>query len=231
MPATPSWEHSTVNAVSNVFGRGYICRQPSTNRHVEQRKPIVGYMQHADSRFTPSHRKAISRTKLHWCVCHSFLPPHLEHLCKKPIAHPCTQHTPPRSKPSPYKHMSERPGASPRNLNTQHATSTGTKGEKEEEEASSRKDLHHPIPTRRNDEPTILAPLNIAHALTAHRAMRHDFLRANALLQRPEADAGVVAGRHGFAAVFGEREGGDGRGVREHVVRALACWGVEVSKR
>lgn len=84
MPATPSWEHSTVNAVSNVFGRGYICRQPSTNRHVEQRKPIVGYMQHADSRFTPSHRKAISRTKLHWCVCHSSLPPISSIYAKSP---------------------------------------------------------------------------------------------------------------------------------------------------
>ena len=57
--------------------------------------------------------------------------------------------------------------------------------------------------------------------------MADNFLGATALLETPEAQAGVVAGGDEFGAGGGEREGGYGRGVRKHVVGALAC-GVDI---
>ncbi len=53
--------------------------------------------------------------------------------------------------------------------------------------------------------------------------MTRDFLAAGAFFQRPEAQAGVVAGGDEFGARGGEGEGGDGGGVGEHAVGALAC--------
>jgi hypothetical protein len=67
-----------------------------------------------------------------------------------------------------------------------------------------------------------LTPHNAAHAFAAHDAVRGDFLRADALVERPEADGSVVTGGHGFSSVFAEGEGGDGGGVGEHLVGALA---------
>lgn len=51
--------------------------------------------------------------------------------------------------------------------------------------------------------------------------MTRNLLRAASFLQGPEAEAGVVAGGDEFAAIGGERKGGDGGGVGEHVVSAL----------
>ena len=68
----------------------------------------------------------------------------------------------------------------------------------------SRKHLDNAVATRADDVPPVLAPHDAAHALAAHRPVRHDVLRADALVQRPESDRGVVACGHGFPAVVGE---------------------------
>lgn len=89
---------------------------------------------------------------------------------------------------------------------------------------SPRKNLNNPIPTGADDQSAVLAPRNVADAFAAHGPVADEVLRADALLERPDADAGVVAGGHGLAAVLGEGEGGDGGGVGEHGVRALTCY-------
>lgn len=86
---------------------------------------------------------------------------------------------------------------------------------------SSRKDLHNAVSARADDQPSVAAPANVADAFAPHGTVRHDVLRADALLERPEAYACVVAGRDGFAAVLGEAERRDGGWVREHSVCAL----------
>lgn len=88
---------------------------------------------------------------------------------------------------------------------------------------SSGENLDDSITAATNNPPPILAPHDGANALAAHEAMAGEFLHAGALLERPEAQTGVVAGGDEFAAVGGEREGGDGGGVCEHVVGALTC--------
>lgn len=65
----------------------------------------------------------------------------------------------------------------------------------------SRENLHHAIAASTNDPAPIVAPYHRAHSLAAHQAMAGDLLRAAALLQTPETQAGVVARRHEFAAV------------------------------
>ena len=52
--------------------------------------------------------------------------------------------------------------------------------------------------------------------------MARDFLGAAALLEGPEAKAGVMACGDELAAILGEGERGDGGGVGEHIVGALA---------
>lgn len=86
----------------------------------------------------------------------------------------------------------------------------------------SREHLDHTIATGRDDKAAVLAPHDAAHAFATHDAGRRDLLRANAFVERPEADRSVVAGRYGFAAIFADRKGGDGRGVGEHAVCTLA---------
>ena len=56
-----------------------------------------------------------------------------------------------------------------------------------------RKHLDNAIAARRHNEAPVLAPHNTAHAFAAHDAVRGDFLRADALVERPEADGCVVA--------------------------------------
>jgi len=92
---------------------------------------------------------------------------------------------------------------------------------------SSRKHLHNPISTRTDNKPPITAPTNIANPFSPHSPVGHDVLRADPFLQTPEANAGIVASRDGFAAVFREAEGGDGGWVGEHGVSALACEGCQ----
>lgn len=89
----------------------------------------------------------------------------------------------------------------------------------------ARKDLDDAITAAADDPPPILAPDDAADALAAHETVAGDFLRAGSFLERPEAEAGVVAGGDEFGARGGEGEGGDGGGVGEHAVGALACWG------
>lgn len=78
---------------------------------------------------------------------------------------------------------------------------------------SSRKHLDNSIATRTNDESSVLTPRDVANAFASHCAVGYDVLRAGTFLERPEADAGVMAGGYGFAAVFGKGESGDGGGV------------------
>lgn len=85
------------------------------------------------------------------------------------------------------------------------------------------KNLPNPISTSTNHQPAVATPRDTADAFAAHRPMADDILGTDTLLQAPEADTSVMAGGDGFAAVLGEGEGGDGGGVREHVVRTLAC--------
>ena len=86
---------------------------------------------------------------------------------------------------------------------------------------SSSEHLDDAVAARGNDEAPILAPHDAAHALAAHDAVCRNFLCADALVERPEADRGIVPCGDGFAAVFADGEGGDGGGVGEHVVGAL----------
>lgn len=71
------------------------------------------------------------------------------------------------------------------------------------------KDLDGAIATAADDPSPVLAPDDAADALAAHGPVAGDFLGAAALLQRPEAQGGVVAGRDEFAPVRGQRERGD----------------------
>jgi hypothetical protein len=89
----------------------------------------------------------------------------------------------------------------------------------------ARKNLDDAIAAAANDPPPILAPDDAADALAAHESVAGDFLRAGSFLERPEAEAGVVAGGDEFGARRGEGEGGDGGGVGEHAVGALAYGG------
>lgn len=79
---------------------------------------------------------------------------------------------------------------------------------------SSRKDLDNPIAAGAHDQPAVLTPADAAHALATHGAVADNVLGADALLERPEADAGVMAGGDGLAPVLGQAERGDGRRVR-----------------
>lgn len=69
---------------------------------------------------------------------------------------------------------------------------------------SSSKNLDDPIPPAANHPAAVLAPDDGANAFAAHVPMANDFLRAGALFQRPDAQAGVVPGRDEFAAFGGE---------------------------
>lgn len=85
-----------------------------------------------------------------------------------------------------------------------------------------RENLNNAIAPRRDDIPSIMAPNDRADALAAHGPVRRDVLGADALVEGPEADTRVVASRDGLPAIFAQRERGDGGGVREHGVCALA---------
>lgn len=88
-------------------------------------------------------------------------------------------------------------------------------------EILSCKDLHDSVTARRDHEASILAPDHAADALTTHDSVSGDLLRADALVERPETNRGVMPGGHGFATVLAQREGGDGGRVGQHAVCAL----------
>ena len=88
----------------------------------------------------------------------------------------------------------------------------------------SRKHLDNPVAAGRNHQPAVLAPDHAADSFAAHDAVGGDFLRADALVEGPESDRGVVACRHGFAAVFAKGQGRDGGRVGEHAICALTWW-------
>lgn len=71
----------------------------------------------------------------------------------------------------------------------------------------AREDLNNAIATCTDHQPPILTPADAAHAFASHGPVGHDVLRADAFLQAPETDRGVVAGGDGFAAVLREAEG------------------------
>jgi len=85
-----------------------------------------------------------------------------------------------------------------------------------------RKDLHHPIPAATYNPAAILAPHDSTDPFSSHKSMAREFLDATPLFEAPEPEAGVVAGGDEFPAVRGKGEGGDGGGVGEHGVSALA---------
>ena len=82
--------------------------------------------------------------------------------------------------------------------------------------------LDDSIATAADHPATVLAPDHGAYPLSAHDAMAGDLLRARALLERPEAQAGVVARADKLPAVRAKRETRDRSRVGEHVVGALA---------
>ena len=49
-----------------------------------------------------------------------------------------------------------------------------------------------------------MAPHNATDAFATHDPMTRNLLRADALLERPEADGGVVSGRDGLAPVLAD---------------------------
>lgn len=85
------------------------------------------------------------------------------------------------------------------------------------------KNLPNPIPPNTNHQSPIPTPRHITHPLPPHRPMTNNILRTNPLLQAPEPDTRVVARAHRLPAILRKGEGGDGGGVREHGVGALAC--------
>lgn len=88
----------------------------------------------------------------------------------------------------------------------------------------SRENLDHAVATTAHDPFTILTPDARAHALAAHDAVARDFLDARALLQAPEPQGRVMARADELPPFGAKRQAGNGVGMREHVVRALACW-------
>lgn len=72
--------------------------------------------------------------------------------------------------------------------------------------ALSCKHLDDTVAARADHESSVAAPADVADAFAPHSPVRYDILGANSLLERPETDAGVVAGGDGFTAVFGEAE-------------------------
>ena len=85
------------------------------------------------------------------------------------------------------------------------------------------KDLDDAIAAGGDYEAAVLTPHHAADTLATHDAVRGDLLRANAFVERPETDRGVVTRRDGFTSVFAEGQGGDGGGVGQHAISALAC--------
>jgi hypothetical protein len=85
----------------------------------------------------------------------------------------------------------------------------------------SRKYLDNPVAAGRNHKPAVLTPDYAADSFAAHDAVGGDFLRADALVERPEPDRGVVACRYGFATVFAKGERRYGGWVGKHAVSAL----------
>ena len=69
-----------------------------------------------------------------------------------------------------------------------------------------REHLDDTIATGTDNKTAILAPNNAADALAAHNAMTRNHLRADALLEAPEANASVVTGGDSFAAVLADRQ-------------------------
>lgn len=61
-----------------------------------------------------------------------------------------------------------------------------------------REDLADAIAATGDDQPTFGAPRDARHALPPHLPVRDDFLRANALLQAPEAYTGIMCGGDGL---------------------------------
>lgn len=85
------------------------------------------------------------------------------------------------------------------------------------------KDLDDAIAAGGDYEAAVLTPHHAADTFATHDAVRGDLLRANAFVQRPETDRGVVTRRDGFMSVFAEGQGGDGGRVGQHAISALAC--------
>lgn len=72
---------------------------------------------------------------------------------------------------------------------------------------SAREDLNNAIAACTDHQSPILTPRDAADAFTSHGSVGDDVLSADAFLQAPETDRGVVAGGDGFAAVLREAEG------------------------
>lgn len=68
----------------------------------------------------------------------------------------------------------------------------------------SREHLDDAVAAGGDDEAAVLAPDDAAHALTTHDTGRCDLLCADALVERPEPDRGVVACGDGFTAIFAD---------------------------
>lgn len=72
--------------------------------------------------------------------------------------------------------------------------------------ALSTEHFDDPIAACADDPSAVLTPSNAANAFAAHDAVACDFLRAGALLEGPETQACVMAGRDEFTAIGREGE-------------------------
>ena len=68
----------------------------------------------------------------------------------------------------------------------------------------SRKDLDDAITAAAGHPFPVPTPHDAADTLAAHNSVTGDLLRAAAFFQGPEPQAGVVAGGHQLAAIWGE---------------------------
>lgn len=75
--------------------------------------------------------------------------------------------------------------------------------------ALSCKDLDNTIASSRDNKASVLAPDNTADTFTTHDAVSSNFLCTYALVERPEANRRVMAGRDSFTTVFAEGQGGN----------------------
>lgn len=85
-----------------------------------------------------------------------------------------------------------------------------------------RKDLHYSITTRTNHPSIIFSPRYSAYTLTTHQSVGGNLLNASPFLETPEAKGGVVAGGDEFATIVRQGQSGDGGGMGEHIIGALA---------
>ena len=142
-----------------------------------------------------------------------------------------TQHEKRKRRPLPtayYEHANTGPRAveSPPADQMPHSSEASNEQQRlvphEQAHPSPGKNLDNAIAATTNNPPAVLAPDNGTNTLTTHDAMARDILDTRPLLERPEAETGIVARGDEFAAVGRKGESGDGGGVGEHVVGALA---------